>query len=228
MKIKTGNILWGIAFIIMGILFAGKAFYNWDINIFSLAFRFWPLIIILSNVSGLIKKGFNISSLSWVVIGVILLLLTNGILSGGMIRSLIFPVGLILIGISLIFKDSFPTKKIINKLSQNVDSSSPEYTATFSSTNYRYPHDIFTGATINSIFGSVVLDLRDAIITEDVVINSTSIFAGVDIIVPSNVNVKVSSVPIFGGVSNKAMNPTISSVTLYINATCMFGGVDIK
>ena len=41
------------------------------------------------------------------------------------------------------------------------------------------------------------------------------------------VNVIVKSTSIFGGVTNKKEN-TNSKKNIYINAMCMFGGVDIK
>ncbi len=85
------------------------------------------------------------------------------------------------------------------------------------------------GTTMNAIFGGVELDLTDAIIDEDVVINATAVFGGIDIKVPYNVKVKVSNVPVFGGVSNKV--PTsrdLNAPTIFLNSTCMFGGIDIK
>ncbi len=82
---------------------------------------------------------------------------------------------------------------------------------------------------MNAIFGGVELDLREAIIEEDIVINATVAFGGIDISVPGNVNVKVSNIPIFGGVSNKAGRTYNESLpTIYVNSTCMFGGIDIK
>ena len=46
---------------------------------------------------------------------------------------------------------------------------------------------------------------------------------------PDNVNVKVKSTPIFGGVDNKVrINKGENIPTIYVNALCMFGGVDIK
>ena len=73
------------------------------------------------------------------------------------------------------------------------------------------------------------MDLRMARIERDVRIDATAIFGGIEIYVPANVVVKVMSTPVLGGVSNKAMAPTeVPCHTLYINATCVFGGVDIK
>ena len=41
--------------------------------------------------------------------------------------------------------------------------------------------------------------------------------------------VKVTSTPVFGGINNKYINSKKEKVkTIYINATCIFGGVDIK
>ena len=61
----------------------------------------------------------------------------------------------------------------------------------------------------------------------DIVINASSIFGGINILVPEDVNVIVKSTSIFGGVTNKKEN-TNSKKNIYINAMCMFGGVDIK
>ena len=82
---------------------------------------------------------------------------------------------------------------------------------------------------LNSIFGAITLDLRDAIIEKDIVIDSLSIFGGIDIYVPKNCKVKVKSTPIFGGVDikNKELSDD-GDITIYLNSICIFGGVDIK
>ena len=79
------------------------------------------------------------------------------------------------------------------------------------------------------MFGGVKCDLRNAIIDSDVVINASSTFGGIEIYVPSNVKIKIKSMPIFGGVENKAKTKTDeNSHTIYINGTAVFGGVEIK
>ena len=89
--------------------------------------------------------------------------------------------------------------------------------------------DNFTGTNVNAVFGGLVLDLRDAKILNDVEVNATAIFGGIDIYLPSGINVKTNNVPIFGGVSNKSNpNGVPGAPTIYLNATCMFGGIDIK
>ena len=46
---------------------------------------------------------------------------------------------------------------------------------------------------------------------------------------PTNVKVKIKSIPIFGGVENKTnTNADENSHTIYINGTAIFGGVEVK
>ena len=82
---------------------------------------------------------------------------------------------------------------------------------------------------MSAVFGGVKCDLRKAKIKEDVVINASAIFGGITILVPEDMQVKISSTPIFGGVSDERKNKNDNSkVIIYINATSMFGGVEIK
>ena len=80
------------------------------------------------------------------------------------------------------------------------------------------------------MFCGVKCDLRNAIIENDVVINTSSIFGGIDIFLPENVKVKIKSTSIFGGVDEKKRNNVEDANThvIYINALCLFGGVDIN
>ena len=104
-----------------------------------------------------------------------------------------------------------------------------EYCATFGSVTADYTKEEFKGASLEAVFGGVTCDLRGATIKKDVVISASAVFGGIDIYVPDDVAVKVRSTPIFGGVSNKAKNDSSDHAkTIYIDATCIFGGVEIK
>ncbi len=122
----------------------------------------------------------------------------------------------------IVFKFLFSSKKQSD--SQNVKKS----TAIFSGSELDFCGEKFSGGKFLALFGGVECILRNALIEEDVVINATAIFGGIDITVPEGVNVKVNSNSIFGGVSQKQNKTTENTNTLYINATCLFGGVDIK
>lgn len=127
---KFGNILWGIVFIAIGIIFGLNAMGITNINIF---FRgWWTLFIIIPSFIELFRSTNKMWSFIWLVIGIVLLLCAQNILSFHLIGKLIFPIILVMIGISLIFKDTF-NRKIAEKIKTlNSDKGNfEEYCATF-------------------------------------------------------------------------------------------------
>ena len=104
-----------------------------------------------------------------------------------------------------------------------------EYCATFGEQKNDLSGQEFKGANLDAVFGSVELDLSHAILKTDQVINANAIFGGIEIKVPTGINIKVKSTPIFGGVSNKSKTTYQENLpTLYINGVAMFGGVEIQ
>lgn len=225
---KVSNILWGFVLIIIGVIFGLNALGMTDINIFFDGW--WTLFIIIPCFIDLFKNGNKTGNIIGIVIGVALLLSCRGILNMGMVFKLIVPFILVCIGFSIIFKDSL-NKKVKEKIKElNKDKKNDkEYSATFGEQKLDFSDEKFDGCEINAVFGGVNCDLRNATIKEDCVINASSIFGGITIRVPNNINVKVTSTPIFGGVSDeRKKRNNDSKITLYINATCLFGGVEIK
>lgn len=224
---KFENILWGIAFIVVGLILAGNAIGITNIDIFFDGW--WTLFIIVPCFIGLFNDSDKTGNVIGLVIGGALLLACQGLLNFEMVWKLVVPVALVIIGVSIIFKDSIHGKinseiSKINKSQKDV----PSYCATFSEQNANFENEEFKGADLTAVFGGVKCDLRQAIINSDTVIKAESIFGGVEIYVPSNVKVKIKSTPIFGGVTDKSVHNQESEHTIYINSTCIFGGVDIK
>lgn len=225
---KFGNILWGVVFIIVGAIFGLNAVGLTNINIFFKGW--WTLFIIIPSLIELIRSTNKMWSFIWLIIGVVLLLCAQNILSFHLVRKLFFPFILVMIGISIIFKDTFHKKMAekIRKLNSN-KGDFDEYCATFGSQKSNLSGQEFKGANLDAVFGSVALDLSEAIIKQDQVINANAVFGGIEIKVPTNVNIQVKSTPIFGGVENKVKTDYNESLpTIYINGVAMFGGVEIK
>ena len=220
------NILWGLVFIVIGIIFGLNALNITNIDIFFEGW--WTLFIIVPCFIDLFKDESKTGNIIGLLIGIALLLSCQNILDFNLVWKLIVPVTLVIIGLSFIFKYTFrgKIKKEINKLNKPSDK---VYSATFGGQDLNFDNEEFTGCELNAIFGGVKCDLRNAKIKEDIVINASSIFGGIDILIPTDVKVKIISTPIFGGVDNKYKNnPNEKAKTIYINATCIFGGVEIK
>ena len=224
--IKISNILWGLVFIVVGVIFGLNALNITDINIFFDGW--WTLFIIVPCFIGLFKDEDKSSNLIGLVIGICLLLGCINIIEFTLIWKLMVPAILVMIGLSFIFKDTLNSKikKEIKKLNKT---ETKEYCSCFSGQTVDYNKEEFEGCSISAIFGGVKCDLKEAIINSDVVINANSIFGGITIYVPEDVNVKIGSTCIFGGVTDSRKNKTKDAkYTIYINVTSMFGGVEIK
>ena len=221
------NFLWCIILVIIGVIIGLNTIGITDIDIFFDGW--WTLVIIVPCFIGLFTNKDKTGNIIGLLVGVILLLGMQNIIDFNLIWKLLLPSIIVIIGLSLIFKNTF-NSKINNEIKKlnNKNTKDNEYCATFSGQRIDFPNEEFKGATLNSVFGSITCDLREAKIKEDVVINASSVFGGIDIIVPDDVNIKIKSNSIFGGVNNKKKNNEDKKYTIYVNASCLFGGVDIK
>ena len=228
---KFSNIIWGLILIAIGLIFSLNTLGLTNINLFFDGW--WTLIIIIPCLIGLIKGEEIAANITCICIGVALLLGCQNIISFSTLLKLFVPVVIILIGLSLLFKDTFKrnTKKMINELNSKRNPSENNYCTTFSGQDISFDGRQFNGGEFTAVFGGIKLDLSNALINENVVINVSATFGGIDVFVPDDVNVKTSATCIFGGISDKRKNKpkkNEATNTVYITGTCLFGGVDIK
>lgn len=219
------NIFWGVLLIVIGLLVFLKSFDLLDFEIFFDGW--WTLFIIVPSAIGLFKKEDKAGNVVGLGIGVLLLLSCQDILEFKVVWKLIIPILLIGFGVSILFKDNI-SKKVKEEIKKKQKNDVPNYFASFGGQDVNLANEEFAGCDINAIFGAVTLDLRESKIKDDVLIKATSIFGGIDIMVPKDVKVKVNALPIFGGVSNERHNPDGKVKTIYVDATALFGGVEIK
>ena len=225
---KASNILWGLLFVAAGVILALNAFGFTNIDIFFDGW--WTLFIIVPCAVNLFTSYDKTGSLIGICVGVFLLLCCQDVLSFGLLWKLFLHAIIVLIGVKLILKGVWGGQhaQVFQQIQQN-GGTAQSSAATFASNTLDYTGQIFTGAQLDAVFGGITCDIRNAIINGDCVINATATFGGIDIYVPENLNVKVSSNSLFGGVSGKShRNTPENQYTLYVNATCMFGGVELK
>lgn len=145
---KFGNVLWGIVLIIVGIIIGGNALGITSINVFFDGW--WTLFIIIPCFIGLFKENEKTGNLIGLLIGVALLLACQNILRFDLIWKLAFPLILVIIGLSFIFKDTFESKvseeiKNINKKNKGAN----EYCATFSEQDVNFNGEEFNRYNFN-------------------------------------------------------------------------------
>ena len=224
---KASNLLWGIILVAVGVILAMNALGFASIDIFFDGW--WTLVIIVPCAIGLFTDYDKTGHLIGICIGVFLLLCCQDILNFRMFWKLLFPAIIVIVGVKLILGSMLGNRgeQVFKQIQENGPVKSGA--ATFSGATFAYTGEVFEGARLDAVFGGIKCDLRGAIINGDCVINASTVFGGIDIYVPEGLNVKVSSNSIFGGVSGKERrNDPANQHTLYLNATCLFGGVEIK
>ncbi len=132
----------------------------------------------------------------------------------------VWPVFIVIAGLNILFKKGHDQKVVTT--TGRADSS-----AVFSGVEEKKT-GVYEGGSLNAAFGGVKLDLREADIKDGAVIQIWAMFGGMDILVPRNVRVTTSVLPLFGGADNKTAPDANASKTLHIQGTAIFGGVGIK
>lgn len=225
---KTKRILWGVVLVAFGVLFGLDVVDVIDMK--ELFEGWWTFFIIIPSIVSIITDREKIWGITGLFTGSVLFLACQDIIEDSAVIKLIIPFVIVIIGLKLIFKDLFnkEAKDAKKKIAESVENIK-EYAATFSGQSVDFSGEVFTSAKVNAVFGKMKCDLRNATISDGSVLGISGIFGSVDVLVPPDVNVKVSSTSIFGSVSDKRnTKPVSGAVTLHITGVCLFGGVDIR
>jgi len=220
---KITRILWGAVLVVLGGIWALNACGVTDFNLFFDGW--WSLFIIVPCAVSFFTERDKFGALVGVAIGVVLLLCAQDVIPWSLMGKLIIPFIIVKAGLRLLLGGFFHKTTPALPASKNAKKG----TAVFSGSDLHFTGEPFDGATLTAVFGGVDCDLMGAIIERDCTITVTAVFGGVDIKVPDHINVKVNSTSVFGGVSDERKQPPLEGApTIYVNATCLFGGADIK
>lgn len=222
MRKRISSVLWGLIFIAAGIGIVGHMAGAWELNL--LFAGWWTVFLIVPALLGMIEHGIRIGNSIGLVLGVALLACCQGWLPWEVLSRMLVPTVMILIGGVMVFKNLFhlnlgrvkvPNEKRLEEL------------VVFSGKNLLV-QDQFYGMDGEAVFSGLTIDLRGAKIEENISIDVLAVFGGVDILLPANVSVKLSDLSLFGGCSNGRNYSPVDGPTVYINATALFGGVEVK
>jgi len=219
--------LWGLALISLGIVLGLDSMNVLNVNLFFNGW--WTLFIIVPCAISFCTKDGKIGSLLGLCIGVLMLLGQQEVICPALAYKLIGPVAIIFLGIHVLMRMNGKGKYESTQFRQRAYEGQRDYSVLFSGQNIDMSNQLFQGANLKAMFGGFQLDLRDAVIEEGAVVNIQCLFGGTEIQVSSDINVEISNNSILGGVTTKEhKNPGQGHKTIYLNCSCMFGGVDVK
>ena len=104
MKNRVSNVIWGLILILIGIGYAGGNLGFWDFQIFFKGW--WTLFILIPCAINLMQHGPNGGNIAGLCVGIALLLAAQGVLEFSIIRKLLVPAILILIGLSIMLSNT--------------------------------------------------------------------------------------------------------------------------
>ncbi|MBP3570102.1 MAG: hypothetical protein J6K04_13180 [Lachnospiraceae bacterium] len=248
---KANGLIVGVIFILLGLLYGCSALGIFDFSIFFPGW--WTLFIIIPCIYALTKKNEDKTGpVIGLVIGLCFLINAQDWRFHIDFWPLAVAVLLIVIGVKIMFPDKKKNHKQVEFTynSENgekkveVDGVTFDNTYTKSNGGYvnvsailggkdiRVDNECFTGADICVVMGAIDLDLRNAIISEDVYVNVSAVMGGIDIYVPANVRVVTDGCStIMGGIDVNTSYVNYHSADtpkLIFTGSCVMGGIEIK
>ncbi len=217
----SGRVWLGLFFLVFGV-----GFFMHQANLLdftAVLSTWWPLILIIIGIIQLVNRSYA-SPLTGV-----LFLIVGGLFLANQwfnmnLAAFIWPLVIIFIGLAIIFTRGERGKK--EHMEQDLNNF-----LLFSGTELRSQSKDFRGGSVTAIFGGAEIDLREAEISaEGATLDITAVFGGATIIVPENVYVEVTGIPIFGGWDDKRkyQGDEQALSVLKLNCLAVFGGVEIK
>jgi predicted membrane protein len=223
-----GQMVIGLGVIAIGMLFLLD---NLGILEFDYAFRLWPVIFLLAgalkftqSTSGCGRTAGGI----FIVLGVVLLLKGLGFIY--ISWRVMAPLLLMAAGILVVFKAargrSRPAGSLLDK--DAGQDSVVRLTALLGGIERRVHTPDFRGGEITAIMGGCKLDLRQASMQGDAVLNVFAMWGGIEIRVPDDWAVSLEGTPLLGGFSEKTSPPRDSTKRLIVRGVALMGGVDVR
>jgi predicted membrane protein len=223
----SSQVVLGLLVVGMGVLFLLD---NLDILNFRHAIGFWPLVFIVAGCAALFGNGprsGNYMGGVLIAIGVLMILGRLGFfyVSWGTL----WPLVMIALGGLVLYRSLGPGRvaRPAAAAGAGVDNV-VDIVAVLGGFERRVSAPDFRGGEITAMMGGCALDLREASIVKEAVINVFTIWGGINIRVPPDWTVVLNGTPLMGGFSEKTATPPDGSKRLVITGYAIMGGVEVR
>ena len=225
-----------------GLLLVGAIFLLRNLDVFTWEFEYlylgWPTLLFIIGLIMTISSRGSFVGFSAMIVGAIFFAARYYDYPAGEIFGDIWPVFLILFGLSIMFKHRRGKHKGNHKHDKchgewfDYSDETIDLTSMFGENKRKIISQNFQKAKITTVFGSTELDFRDAKVAPNCIIECDTIFGGTEIIVPSSWQVINQTTALFGGAddSRRKSAPLEGEepMKLTLKGFAMFGGIEIK
>jgi predicted membrane protein len=221
----------GVIFLLVGVFLL---LHNLDLDLPRWVIS-WQMLVAAIGLILLVKSSFrNIGGLIMIGVATIFMVKEYFFLPYNVIR-FIWPVILISLGlIFIIFRPKQCNKRTPFKEVPDLIPVDEDYinsSVIFSGENRLIVSKNFKGGSISAIFGGCDINMLQADFEGTITLECECIFGGLELVVPSNWEVKIMTTSVFGGVEDKRPVELIGNnpnKVLIIKGNCVFGGIEIK
>lgn len=222
MNTTVTRIIIGLSVIAGGVLLLLS---NLDVGVIRDVVReWWPIAIVVGGLLWLVSEPRNYMwALLVVAIGAIVQLDRLDVVDVN-VGQLILPAIIIAVGLSLLFKGSSTSRTHIAKNQRE------DVTAILGGNETHVHSDNFKASSVTAVLGGAVIDLRNATIKEEAVVEVFCFWGGVEIRIPKGVQVRNETTAILGSVENTAGKEKAAGKqpVLHVTGDVIMGGVEIK
>lgn len=186
----------------------------------------WPTLLLGLGVDCATRNnGARVFGILLALVG-LYFLLVNLYAIDRLPNGVIFPVIVIAIGLSIVFR---PKVQHQTYDATNVNPCPPPHGDGSAANSAPIDGTLFSGTKMDTVFSSMKLDLTTfQSFTDGAAIDVSVVFGGCEIIAPSYVRIDTTKLDcVFGGCDVKGIAPVNPTATLRLTGSCVFGGTTI-
>ncbi|WP_024288546.1 LiaI-LiaF-like domain-containing protein [Cellulomonas sp. KRMCY2] len=213
------QVVLGILIVAVGVAALLGALDIVDVSLGEILGTWWPMAIIVVGFTSLLGTPRAwIGPVGVIAVGTFLMLSNLGLVEVD-VWELLWPVAIILVGLSLITRFG----------SHGTDEQMINSAVMWWGSERRTTSQDFRGGSLSAIMGGIDVDLRQADIVEHAEVSVFVFWGGVEIKVPPTWRVQAGGLPVLGGWEDKTVVPADPNApVLVVNITAIMGGVEVK
>lgn len=195
------------------------------LNVFGFnVFNLWPLIFFVIGLPMLVRRNF-VGGAIFITLGIAFLCAN---FFGYSIFAVIWPIIIIIIGFSIIFRPKHGHGRWRDSESIEVTKNHISESIVFWSMDEVIKSENFEGGEVDCVFGGFKIDLRNAKIKDGAMLELSCVFGAGELLLPRDVRVSMEGSSVMGGVTNSTISGKEGDPLFRIKASAVFGGIDIK
>jgi hypothetical protein len=223
----SSQVVLGLLVVGMGVLFLLD---NLAILNVRHAIGFWPLVFLVAGCAALFGNGPRSGNyLGGVLVAIGILMIVGRMGFFTISWGTLWPLVMIALGGLVLYRSLGPGRVAREGV---VAGASPDnvvdIVAVLGGFERRVSAQDFRGGEITAVLGGCELDLREASIVKDAVLNVCAILGGINIKVPHDWTVVLNGTPVMGGFAEKTARPPDAGKRLVITGYAIMGGVEVR